>query len=102
MSQYVLEWSKSKNALRVKTIEDALSQKQTLFMCNVASDFVTLMVGSYDVCEQMMQTHKPRLCDRQEAPNIMTMLGKTLAKLDTQELNDLVRQVGPIELVQKS
>jgi hypothetical protein len=96
--KYVLEWSRKSNGFHIQPIETTLAKNQECFLENRSHDYILLMVGTHDVCCTMAENHRGKLENRTKSSSV-TMTGKTLRKLTTEERNNLIDQIGSIELI---
>lgn len=64
MAEYCLEWSRKSNGFHIQKLSETLAKNQKCFMNDTSHDYIVLMVGSFDVCTSMADTHRSRLMDR--------------------------------------
>ena len=66
MSDYCLEWSKKQNNFHVQKLVYTLAKNQDCFIKNTSHDYIVIMVGTFEVCTEMADTHRETLIDREK------------------------------------
>lgn len=78
MKQYVLEWSKKQNAFHIQPVEISLSRNQECFLRNGISDYIVLMIGTFDVVTNMADHHREKLIEREIPMNMAELIANAI------------------------
>ena len=66
MNEYCLEWSKKQNNFHVQKLVYTLAKNQESFIKNTSHDYIVIMVGTFEVCTEMADTHRETLVEREK------------------------------------
>lgn len=62
--EWVLLWSGRQNALHIETVERMLAANRRDYRDNKARDYVPLVIGTRELCEQTAESVRPTLAKR--------------------------------------
>ena len=63
---YCLEWSKKQNCFHVQKLAYTLAKNQQAFILDTSHDYIIIMIGTFEVCTEMANTHRETLVDREK------------------------------------
>lgn len=61
IEKFVLEWSKKNNSFHIQELSNSLAMNQRNLISDWATDYIILMVGTKEVCQQMADNWRERL-----------------------------------------
>ena len=64
---WTLEWSAKQNAFHIQPIVRTLASNQERFLDNKPGDYLVLMVGSKETCQDMADNQRQKLESRKAA-----------------------------------
>ena len=63
---YCLEWCKTQNNFHVQKLIHTLAKNQDCFIADTSHDYIVIMIGTFEVCTEMADTHRKTLVDREK------------------------------------
>ena len=67
--KYILEWSKKQNACHIDEINRSLERNLNNMIANEDNDYIPLHIGSREECEQVLNSYRRYLIERDDFLN---------------------------------